>query len=86
MLVLPNNLPWLGVASLNSDSFPTEQQIFRRRFNTALKGLRLEWSKFLDGSLPFLNIIKGDVILEDIFLCIILVKHQLLICLIYFFL
>lgn len=86
MLVFPNNLSRLSVTSLHSYPFPTKEQIFRRWLNTALKSLRLEWSKLLDGSLPLLNIIKGNVILEDIFLCIVLVKYQLLICLIYCFL
>lgn len=82
MLILPNNLSRLGVTGLNIDSFPAEQQIFRRRLNTALKGLRLVWCKFLDGPLPLFHIIEGDVILDDFFLCIVLVKHQLLIGLI----
>lgn len=86
MLVLPNDLSWLSVARLNSHSLPTEQQIFWRWLNTALKGLGFEGSKFLDRFFSLLNIIEGNVVLEDVFLCIILVKYQLLIGLIYFFL
>ena len=86
MLVLPNDLSWLSMAGLNSNSLPTEQQIFRRWLNTALKALGLEGSKFLDCSFPLLKIIEGNVVFEDVFLCIVLVKHQLLIGLINLFL